>query len=357
MQSRLTSEMVIEALRRVIDPELRRDIVSAGMVKDVQVEGGKVKFTLELTTPACPLRNYLVTAARQAVESLQGVEQVEVDVTARVPQQARKRELIPLVKNVIAIGSGKGGVGKTTVTVNVAVALSNMGAKVGLLDGDIYGPNVPRMLGVHGEPKFVSGKILPLTAWGIKVMSIGFFVEQDTPVIWRGPMLHRAVEQLLGDVDWGELDYLFVDLPPGTGDVQISLSQLTELGGAVVVTTPQDVALYDALKSAAMFEKTNTPVLGIVENMSYFICPHCGKRTDIFPRGNIEEECKRRGIRYLGAIPIAPELSRTSELGKPIIAAEPRSQAAIALYEVARQIAASVSVAALSGKDGQSQTS
>lgn len=348
MQSKVTLEMVMEMLRKVTDPELRRDIVTAGMVKDVEVEGGRVKFTLELTTPACPLRDYLVTAAKQAVESLPGVEQVEVNVTARVPQQARKRELIPLVKNVIAIGSGKGGVGKTTVTVNVAVALSQMGANVGLLDGDIYGPNVPRMLGVHGQPKVVSGKILPLTAWGVKVISIGFFVEQDAPVIWRGPMLHKAVEQLLSDVNWGELDYLFVDLPPGTGDVQISLSQLIELGGAVVVTTPQDVALYDALKSAAMFEKTNTPILGIVENMSYFICPHCGQRTDIFPRGSIEEECKRRNIRYLGAIPIAPEVSRTSESGKPIVIAEPHSQAAIALYEVARQIAASISISALS---------
>ncbi|MCS7254385.1 MAG: Mrp/NBP35 family ATP-binding protein [Armatimonadota bacterium] len=348
MQDEVNKEAVIKALRSVIDPELRRDIVSAGMVKDVQVDGGVVKFTLELTTPACPLRDYLVTAARQAVERLDGVKQVEVNVSARVPQQARKRELIPLVKNVIAIGSGKGGVGKTTVTVNVSVALSQMGARVGLLDGDIYGPNVPKMIGVYGQPKFVSGKILPLSAWGLKVMSIGFFIEQDVPVIWRGPMLHRAVEQLLGDVDWGELDYLFVDLPPGTGDVQISLSQLIELGGAVVVTTPQDVALYDALKSVAMFEKTNTPVLGIVENMSYFICPHCGQRTDIFPRGNIEEECKRRNIRYLGAIPIAPEVSQGSEAGKPIVMSEPNSKAAIAFYEVAKQIAASISVAALS---------
>lgn len=346
MGGELTSEKVLEALRRVIDPELRRDIVSAGMVKDVQVEGSKVRFTLELTTPACPLREYLVTAARQAVEGLPQVEQVEVDVTARVPQQARRRELLPAVKNAVAIGSGKGGVGKTTVAVNVAVALSQMGAKVGLLDGDIYGPNVPRMLGVQGQPRFIGGKILPLNAWGVKVISIGFFVNPDAPVIWRGPMLHKAVEQLLGDVDWGELDYLFVDLPPGTGDVQISLTQLTDLAGAIIVTTPQDVALYDAIKSAAMFERTDTPILGIVENMSYFVCPKCGHRTDIFPRGNIEAECKKRSIRYLGAIPIAPEIAHYGDAGKPIVMANQRSQAAIAFYDVARQIAASISVAA-----------
>jgi ATP-binding protein involved in chromosome partitioning len=341
-------EQVLTALSKVVDPELKRDIVSAGMVKDVHVDGGIVKFTLELTTPACPLREYLITAAKQAVEALEWVEKVEVDVTARVPQHVRSKASMPLVKNIIAVGSGKGGVGKTTIAVNVAVALSQMGAKVGLLDGDIYGPNVPRMLGVQGQPKIVSGKLIPLSSWGIKVMSIGFFIDPDTPVIWRGPMLHKAVEQLLYDVEWGELDYLFVDLPPGTGDVQISLSQLIELSGAIIVTTPQDVALYDALKSVSMFEKTKTPILGIVENMSYFICPNCGHRTELFPRKSVEDECAKRKIRYLGSIPFSPELSLNSDIGKPIVVTEPQSQVAIALYEVARQVAASVSVTTLS---------
>ena len=342
-----TPEQVLEALRKVLDPELNRDLVSAGMIKNVRVENGVVRFDLELTTPACPLREHLTTAARQAVEALPGVRSVHINVTARVPHGAPKRATLPDVKNIVAVGSGKGGVGKSTVAVNIAVALGQMGAKVGLLDGDIYGPNVPRMLGVHGKPRIAGNKIQTLSAWGIRVMSIGFFVDADAPVIWRGPMLHKAMQQLLEDVNWGELDYLLVDLPPGTGDVQISLSQLVQVTGAIVITTPQDVALFDALKSVAMFEKTDVPVLGIVENMSYFICPHCGKRTEIFRRGAVERECERRKLRFLGAIPIVAEVSEDSDTGKPVVITHPDSPASHALYEVARQLAAAVSIHAL----------
>lgn len=346
----ITEEQVRNALSQVHDPELGRDLVSLGMVRNIEIEGDRVSFELVLTTPACPLRENLTEMARQAVSRLPGVREVNVRVTAEVTRSVPLESALPGVKNIIAVGSGKGGVGKTTVAVNLAIALAQTGAKVGLLDADIYGPNVPRMLGLRQAPDFdeKEQKIVPLQAWGIKVMSLGFLVGEDQPVIWRGPILARALQQLLFDVAWGELDYLLVDLPPGTGDVQLSLAQLVPVTGAVIVTTPQDVALYDALKGAATFERLNVPVLGVIENMSYFVCPHCGKETSIFRKGAVEVEFGQRGIRFLGAIPLSPEVCEGSDLGLPIVAAFPNSPVAEAFQKIAAQLAATVSVKILS---------
>jgi len=341
----VTEEQVLQALQQVRDPELGRDLVSLGMVRNIQVDGGRVSFELVLTTPACPLREHLAEQAYQAVAQLPGVQEVNMTVSAEVwggPVQAA----LPGVKNIIAVGSGKGGVGKTTVAVNLALALSQMGAKVGLLDADIYGPNVPRMIGLHRTPDYDERqqKIIPLERWGLRVMSLGFLLAEDQPVIWRGPILGRALKQLLFEVAWGELDYLLVDTPPGTGDISLSLAQSVPVTGAVIVTTPQDVALYDALKSVATFEKLGVPILGIVENMSYFACPHCGKETEIFRRGAVELECLQRGLRFLGAIPLVPEIAEGGDLGMPVVVTAPDSPAAHAFMAVARQLAAAISI-------------
>ncbi|MCS7264047.1 MAG: Mrp/NBP35 family ATP-binding protein [Armatimonadetes bacterium] len=342
----VTEEQILQSLSQVRDPELGRDLVSLGMIRNIRVENDRVFFDLVLTTPACPLREQIVQSARQAVAQLPGVREVHVTVSAEVMRSQALQTVLPGVKNIIAVGSGKGGVGKTTVAVNLAIALAQTGAKVGLLDADIYGPNVPRMLGIRQTPDYdeKAQKIIPLQAWGIKVISLGFLVGEDQPVIWRGPILARALQQLLFDVAWGDLDYLLVDLPPGTGDVQISLAQLVPVTGAVIVTTPQDVALYDALKGAATFERLNVPILGVVENMSYFICHHCGKETAIFRRGAVEAEFSIRGIKFLGAVPLMPEVCEGGDLGLPVVAAMPESPAAEAFRKVAYQLAASVSV-------------
>ncbi len=341
----VTEEQVVQALRKVHDPELGRDVISLGMIRNIQVDGDRVSLELVLTTPACPLREQFAEMVRQAVAQLPGVREVMVTVSAEV-QGSMATPALEGVKNLIAVGSGKGGVGKTTVAVNLAVALAQMGAQVGLLDADIYGPNVPRMLGTRRTPDYdeTEQKIVPVQAWGIKVMSLGLIVAEDQPVIWRGPILARALQQLLFDVKWGELDYLLVDLPPGTGDVQLSLAQLVPVTGAVIVTTPQDVALYDALKGLATFERLGVPVLGVVENMSYFVCPHCGKETAIFRRGAVEWECAQRGIRFLGAVPLLPEVCEGSDLGQPVVLAFPDSPATHAFRQIAAQLAAAVSV-------------
>lgn len=340
----VTEEQVLQALSQVRDPELHRDIVSLGMVRDIRIDGDKVEFKLVLTTPACPFNEQMKAMAYEAVAKLPGVREVQLSLSAEVPKGVPEKTPLPGVKNIIAIGSGKGGVGKTTVAVNLAVALARMGAKVGLLDADIYGPNVPRMMGVRQTPEFDGEKIVPLGAWGIKVMSLGFLLNEDQPVIWRGPILARALQQLLFDVRWGELDYLLVDTPPGTGDISLSLSQLVPVTGAVIVTTPQDVALYDAVKGMATFERLNVPVLGVVENMSYFVCPHCGEQTEIFRRGAVEAECQKRNVRFLGTVPIVPEICEGSDLGRPVIATHPDSPAAQAFMSIASQLAASVSI-------------
>jgi ATP-binding protein involved in chromosome partitioning len=283
-------EAILNALRTVKDPDLAKDIVTLKFVKDLKVDGGKASFTIELTTPACPVKKEMEQWARDAVMKINGIRSVDIRMTSAVSTRAAGSEKKPIegVKNIIAVGSGKGGVGKTTVTVNLAVALAQSGARVGLMDADIYGPNVPLMMGTMERPRALNNRIQPVSSYGVSIMSMGFLMSGDTAVIWRGPMLHSAVQQFVRDVDWGELDYLLVDLPPGTGDVQLTLTQTVPLMGAVVVSTPQDIALQDARKAIQMFRQVKVDILGIVENMSYFQCPHCNQRTNIFSHGGGE---------------------------------------------------------------------
>jgi ATP-binding protein involved in chromosome partitioning len=314
----LTRDAVMAALRTVQDPELFKDIVTLNMVKDVRVEGSTVEVTVELTTPACPLKEVIerdVTAALRKA----GAEQVKLNLTANTRGAAGpKKDVLPQVKNIIAVGAGKGGVGKSTIAANVAVGLSRCGAKVGLMDGDIYGPSMPTMLGIRGvAPQVRGNKILPHQVHGIHAVTIGSLVEQDKPLIWRGPMAHGAFKQLLLDnTEWPELDYLIVDLPPGTGDVPLTLCQLLPLTGAVVVATPQQVALDDAIRAVRMFQQLGAPILGVVENMSYFVAPD-GTENDIFGRGGAERAAQQLGLPFLGALPMFTALRVNSDAGTP----------------------------------------
>src|SRR5438034_6078228 len=293
--STLSEHAVLDALRNVREPELPGDLVSRDMIKNLVIDGSRVAFTIELTTPACPLKDEIEADVARALKPL-GAETIEVSWGAmvrrsgpNVPQQ----QVLPGVKNIIAVASGKGGVGKSTVSVNLAVALARAGASVGLLDADITGPNIPMMLGVEGQPTAsASNKIVPLERHGVKCISIQFFVPEGQPIVWRGPLIGGAIQQFLRDVDWGELDYLVIDLPPGTSDAQLTLAQAVPLGGAVLVTTPQEVALSDVTKALAMFKRLSVPILGIVENMTAFACPHCGELTEIFGRGGGERFCQ-----------------------------------------------------------------
>jgi ATP-binding protein involved in chromosome partitioning len=346
----LTNEQVLGALGTVQDPDLKRDLVSLGMIEDLAVADGRVSFTLVLTTAACPLKGQIEDDCRAAVSALAGVRHVEIKTTARMrkaqPPDAA-RQAIPGVAQVIAIGSGKGGVGKSTVAANLAVALARAGARVGLLDGDIYGPNLPRMLGSRQQPMQRGGKILPVEAWGLHFLSMGLLVSEGEAVVWRGPMLHGAIKSFLHDVDWGELDYLLVDLPPGTGDVQLSLIQQTHVAGAVVVTTPSTVAIEDAVKAVAMFDKLQVPVFGVIENMSYFVCDNCDKRHDIFSTGTAEGRFLAMGLPFLGAIPLHPEIRIGGDEGKPVVASAPESEYAKALSTIAGMLAQRVSIQAM----------
>ena len=342
-----TKEQVLKALSTCIEPELHKDIVSLGMIQNLIVEGGRVSFDYVLTTPACPLKGMMELEAKEAVKKVPGVTDVQVKMTANVKKDLRLERIMPSgVRNIIAVGSGKGGVGKSTVACNLAVALALDGAKVGLLDADVYGPNQPQMMGVSDfEPAAgPDNKIDPAEGYGVKVMSMGFLMEPDAPVIWRGPMLHGAITQFLKDVRWGELDYLVVDLPPGTGDVQLSLAQSVPLMGSVIVTTPQSIALSDVRKAVAMFQKLNVPILGVVENMSEFVCPHCKKKSEVFSHGGAESLSKKYGVPVLGRIPLDPTVCETGETGNPVCASHPDSAPAKALREAARQVAAAVSV-------------
>jgi len=337
---------VLQALTNVKDPDLHRDIVSLGFIKDLQIDNGKVSFTIELTTPACPVRDRLREEAHQYVSAVPGVRDVEIKLTAKVRPTAaeQKAKLIPTVKNVIPVASGKGGVGKSTVSANLALALARTGAKVGLMDADVYGPSIPLIMGVEGVPQAAGNKIVPMEKHGVKVISMGFFLPKDDAVIWRGPMLHKVVQQFLGDVDWGELDYLITDLPPGTGDVQLSLCQTIPLTGAVIVSTPQDVALSVAQKAVAMFRKLNCPILGLIENMSYFVCKHCGQREEIFGSGGARRACERLNIPFLGELPLATEIRTTSDEGRPIVISDPASPISQAFMKVAENLAAQISI-------------
>ena len=341
---------VLDALRNVKDPDLNKDIVELNFVKDLKIEGGMASFTIELTTPACPAKKEMEQWAREAVLGVSGIREVEIKMTSAVSSGtvAAQKQAVEGVKNIIAVGSGKGGVGKTTITVNLAVALARSGAAVGLLDADIYGPNVPLMMGIAGRPHAIEDRIQTLSNYGVRVMSMGFLTGEDTPLIWRGPMLHSVIQQFIRQVDWGELDYLFIDLPPGTGDVQLSLVQTVPLTGAVIVSTPQDVALQDARKAILMFRQVHVEILGIVENMSYFQCPKCGERTHIFSHGGGAVTAANYGVPFLGEVPLNVSLREGGDAGKPVVAADPECPAAQAMIQVAQNVAAQVSIANLS---------
>jgi ATP-binding protein involved in chromosome partitioning len=346
MSNQITEQKILEALGKVMDPELNKDLVSLGMIKDISVEEAAVKFTLELTTAACPLRNKIQEDARQAVLALEGVKGVDINVTARVrPAMTPREQVMPGVKNIIAVASGKGGVGKSTVAANLACALAKEGASVGLLDADIYGPSIPLMMGINEHPQSLDGvRVLPLDHHGVKLMSIGFFLKEEDAVIWRGPMVMKMLNQFLGQVVWGELDYMIVDLPPGTGDAQLTLVQTVPVTGAVIVTTPQDVALIDAKKSVTMFERVNVKILGIIENMSYFLCPHCQGRSEIFSHGGGQKESERLGVPFLGEIPIELGIREAGDRGLPIVLAQPDSLSAKQFTGVAQRLAAQISI-------------
>jgi len=354
-QSAVTEQEVLAALSRIQDPDLRRDIVSLGFVKDIVIERGSVSFKIELTTPACPVKGEMERQARDYVGGLPGVERVDVSMTSQVRAASNvpQGDLLPGVRNVIAVASGKGGVGKSTVTANLAVALAKTGARVGLVDADIYGPTIPGLFGLTGYRPMVhetpEGKPVmePAQAHGVKVMSIGFFVEDPSqPVIWRGPMVGSGVRQLVGDADWGELDYLLVDMPPGTGDATLTLAQSVPLAGVIIVSQPQDVSLAIALKSLKAFQSLKAPILGILENMSYFICDNCDKRHDIFSHGGARKVAEQFEVPFLGEIPLALDIRESSDSGVPVVALKPESQQAMAFTEIAKSLAAQVSIRA-----------
>ena len=354
--SGVTESAVMKALSTVEDPDLHRDLVSLGMIRDVEIEGGAVRFTVQLTTPACPMREQIQADCDAAVKAIEGVETVEITMgadTAR-DQKLGGQAMLPGVRNTIAVASGKGGVGKSTVAVNLAVALAEEGASVGLLDADIYGPSIPIMLGVDEQPEVSPDrKMLPLESHGVKLMSIGFLLpDKDTAMVWRGPMVHSALRNFLQDTAWGELDYLVVDMPPGTGDAHLTLTQSIPLTGAVIVTTPQEVALEDARKAVTLFNKTSTPILGIVENMSYFIAPDTGKRYDIFRAGGGRAAAEKLGVPLIAEVPIDMTICEGGDAGVPAasrLSASPQRDAFIA---AAREVAKLISVQNLSAAPG-----
>jgi ATP-binding protein involved in chromosome partitioning len=352
-----TQEQVLDALRKVKFPGLSRDIVSFGFVQDVRVDGGAVSFTIRFQTENPSVGAAIGRDAEAAVKNLPGVTSVkaQLDVAPRQQMQAApahgEQGILEGVKYKIAVASGKGGVGKSTVSTNLALALHSLGYTVGLLDADIYGPSQQMMLGIEGHPQIdeVDEKIMPMENHGVKTMSLGLITDPDTPVIWRGPMVMKALDQFLTDVKWGELDFMIIDLPPGTGDAQLTMTQKVPLTGAVVVTTPQDVALIDARKGLAMFRKVNVPVLGIIENMSYYICRHCGEREEIFGHGGGRKTADMLNVPFLGEVPLDPRVVVGGDSGEPIVVLEPTSPAALAFQELARRVVDQVE----NGTEGQ----
>jgi ATP-binding protein involved in chromosome partitioning len=347
---------ILDALRVVKDPDLHKDIVSLGFIKNLTIDKGRVSFAIELTTPACPVKDHLRDQANAAVAAVAGVQSVDITMTAQVRSSTGAsgqpggvgsipgRLTLPGIRNVIAVGAGKGGVGKTTLAVNFAIALARTGARVGMIDGDIYGPNVPIMLGVRTQLQHDGEKIMPAEKYGISSVSMGFLTNDDAPVIWRGPMLHGVIQQFFRDVRWPELDYLVVDMPPGTGDVALSLSQSVAVTGAVLVTTPQTVSLADTRRAVHMYRKLNIPTLGLVENMSHFVCPGCGHESDIFGKGGGERLAGELEVPFLGRVPLYEPVRVGGDTGVPIVIGEPESPAAKAIVRVAEQAAAQVSI-------------
>lgn len=340
-----TENDVLKALSTIIDPDFQKDIVSLGFVKDISIDACRVSFTIELTTPACPVKEEFRRQAEEVVSSLPDISEVAVNITSKVQAQPKVAQQVPGVANIIAVTSGKGGVGKSTTAVNLAVALAHTGARVGLLDADIYGPSIPRMMNLAGQqPKVEEKKIFPLENYGVRTMSIGYMVAEDQAMIWRGPMVSGAVMQLLNEVIWGELDYLVVDMPPGTGDIHLTLAQQVPITASIVVTTPQDIALLDARKGIAMFNKVNVPTLGIVENMSVFICPHCGEASHVFAEGGADRLAAEQHVDVLGHIPLDIQIRLDSDNGTPIVAAHPDSPQAEAYRDLAGEVARRISV-------------
>ncbi len=348
--SQISEEIVLDSLRQIIDPDLKKDIVTLGFIKDLKIDNGHVGFRIVLTTPACPVKEQMESQANELVRALEGVSSVKVTMDAEVPQGRgiANNIAIPGVRNIIAVSSGKGGVGKSTVAVNLAVSLAKDGAKVGIMDADVYGPNVPMMLGTgYGQPDVIDGKLKPIEAHGVKMISMAVLVPPDKPMILRGPMLHGVVRQFLSDVNWGELDYLIVDMPPGTGDVQLSLAQLVPVQGAVLVTTPQEVSLSDVRRAVKMFEQVNVPVLGVIENMSYFIAPDTGNKYEIFGKGGGQKLCDEYGLNFLGQIPLGMEVREGGDLGIPVVVSFPESPQSLAIDGVAEEVARQVSIEAM----------
>jgi ATP-binding protein involved in chromosome partitioning len=338
---------VLDALTSVKDPDLHKDIVKLGFVKDLSIDGGRVSFTIELTTPACPVKDQMKAQARAAVMALPGVTAVDITMSAQVRAAVSpdlSKAPVPGVKNVIAVGAGKGGVGKSTVAVNLALALARTGSRVGVMDADIYGPNIPMMLGLKAQLGTDGEKIVPAERYGLQVVSMGFLASDDAPVIWRGPMLHSVIKQFFHDVRWNSLDYLIVDMPPGTGDVALSLSQTAYVAGAIVVTTPQQVSLSDSRRAVAMYQKLNIPILGLIENMSHFVCPSCRHESDIFGRGGGERAAEDMQIPFLGRIPIYEPIRVGGDTGTPLVLTDPDSPAADAFHATAERTAAQVSI-------------
>ena len=344
----VTEQVILSALRTVRDPDQEQDIVSLGLVKDLVIQGSQVSLTLAFTTQKPAAKVELHSAARRTLSQLEGVSAVSVKMGGAAQPAAAHgahqapgaAQLIPEVEYTIAVSSGKGGVGKSTVAVNLAMALQGTGATVGIVDADVYGPDVPLMLGARGKPGMFENRIIPVEAHGVKMMSIGLLVSEKEPLIWRGPMLHSFIQQMLKDVNWGKLDYLVFDMPPGTGDAQLSLSQVIPLTGAIMVTTPQDVALLDVRKAIAMFRKLNVPLLGVVENMSYFVCPHCGERTNIFGSTGGTRIAEEYGIPLLAQIPLDPETRVGGDEGTPITIRRPGSPQAAAFRQLAETVIA-----------------
>jgi ATP-binding protein involved in chromosome partitioning len=344
----LTHDAVIEAMRTVQEPELGRDLIALDMVKNVVIDGSALSMTIELTTPACPLKDEIERTTNAALGAI-GATNVDITWGAMVrrSQPRQPEQLVPGVKNIIAVASGKGGVGKSTVSVNLAVALAQSGATVGLLDADITGPNVPLMMGLEGQPKAsANNKITPLERYGVKAISIQFFVPEGQPIVWRGPLVGGAIQQFLRDVDWGELDYLVIDLPPGTSDAQLTLAQAVPISGAVLVTTPQEVSLADVGKALAMFQRMSVPVLGLVENMTAFVCPHCNEVTELFGRGGGERFAAAHDLEYLGGIPLDITVRQGGDVGVPAVAQREPGPAARAMTSIAKAVAARMSVRA-----------
>lgn len=351
MSKQLSKEAVLAALSKVQEPELHQDLVTLNMIRDLEIEGTNISFTIMLTTPACPLRNRIESESREAVMKIQGVSSVRIRMDSDVPNDGRMRGLVTMpIRNAIAVASGKGGVGKSTISVNLSVALAQAGARVGLMDADIYGPNIPTMLGVEKLPPPKEQKLVPALAYGIKVISMGLLVKPGQPLIWRGPMLNSAIRQFLEDVEWGELDYLIVDLPPSTGDASLSLAQALPLSGAVIVTLPQLVSLEYAGRGINMFKTLEVPIIGIVENMSYLDLPD-GTRMDLFGSGGGEQLAQATQTPFLGKVPIDQNVRIGGDSGKPVVATHPDSPVAIALREITNKIAAQVSVAALNTRN------